>query len=227
MGYLDNQTTTVTARLTQKGRELLSKGRTEFNITQFALADDEIDYDLYNPAHPLGTEYYGTIIENMPVIEPVADESQMMKHKLITLSRKTVRIPVVTVASRNIIFKAPGEIYTITPSTINFPNGNSMLGYTAILSDTDAAILRVAPGKTVNYGNSSPRLISDNEAPQSVSVTGLAFEVVAKSQPLSDKLATIVIIGNETGGRVVIDVLVKKLTTAMFDDTTNEPDSAL
>jgi len=221
MGYLDNQTTTVTAVLTKKGRELLSRGRSEFNITQFALADDEIDYDLYNPAHPLGSDYYGTIIENMPVTEPVPDESQMLKHKLITLSRKTVRIPVVTVASKNITLGAPGQIYTITPSTINFPNGNSTLGYTAILSDSDAATLRVAPGKSVPYGNMTPRIVGDSESPQSIAITGLAFEVLAKAQTISDKLATIVIIGNETGGRVVIDLLVKKLTTANYNDNTS------
>ena len=42
MGYLDNSTITVDAILTKKGRELLARGRNEFNITQFALADDEI-----------------------------------------------------------------------------------------------------------------------------------------------------------------------------------------
>ena len=44
MGYLDNSTITVDAILTKKGRELLARGRNEFQITQFALADDEIDY---------------------------------------------------------------------------------------------------------------------------------------------------------------------------------------
>ena len=53
MGYLNNSTITVDAVLTKKGRELLARGRDEFKITQFALADDEIDYDLWNSAHPL------------------------------------------------------------------------------------------------------------------------------------------------------------------------------
>ncbi len=43
-------------------------------ITQFALGDDEIDYSLWNPDHPLGTDYYGTIIENMPITEAIPDE---------------------------------------------------------------------------------------------------------------------------------------------------------
>ena len=43
MGYLNNQVITVDAILTNKGRELLAKGDGSFKITQFALADDEIE----------------------------------------------------------------------------------------------------------------------------------------------------------------------------------------
>ena len=52
MGYLNNQVVTVDAILTTKGRELLAKGDGSFNITSFALSDDEIDYTLYNPNNP-------------------------------------------------------------------------------------------------------------------------------------------------------------------------------
>jgi hypothetical protein len=99
MGYLDNSTITVDAILTKRGRELLAQGRgqvggaTAFQITRFALADDEVDYDLWNPAHPLGSNYYGAVIENMPVTEAVPDETQSMKYKLITLPRGVRRIP--------------------------------------------------------------------------------------------------------------------------------------
>ena len=48
MGYLDNSSITVDAILTKKGRELLAKGRDFFTISQFALADDEVDYELWN-----------------------------------------------------------------------------------------------------------------------------------------------------------------------------------
>ena len=83
MGYLDNSSNTVDAILTKKGRELLSKGN--FNITHFALADDEIDYALYNINHPDGTQFAGQAIENMPLLEAFPDESIMMRHKLVTL----------------------------------------------------------------------------------------------------------------------------------------------
>ena len=57
MGYLNNQVVTVDAILTTKGRELLAKNDGTFRITQFALADDEIDYTLYNPTHPSGSAF--------------------------------------------------------------------------------------------------------------------------------------------------------------------------
>ena len=47
MGYLNNSVITVDAILTTKGRELLARNDGSFQITQFALSDDEIDYTLY------------------------------------------------------------------------------------------------------------------------------------------------------------------------------------
>lgn len=86
MGYLNKATITVDAILTNRGRELLAQsGRQSLNITKFAVADDEIDYGLYNTAHPEGTEYYGSIIENMPVLEATPDEQQIMRYKLVSL----------------------------------------------------------------------------------------------------------------------------------------------
>ena len=54
MGYLDNTSITVDAILTKKGRQKLASGQS-LNITKFALGDDEIDYTLYEPAHPKGS----------------------------------------------------------------------------------------------------------------------------------------------------------------------------
>jgi hypothetical protein len=213
MAYLDNSSITVDAILTKKGRELLSKGKDEFKITQFAIADDEIDYDLWNPDHPLGTQYYGTIIENMPIVEAIPDETQMLKYKLITLPKKTTKIPVVTVGNTSITLQAEGDIATITPNTSNFSGGNATLGYTAILSNSDVADIRIAPGGDIQTSvlPTAPRFIGDNEDAQSVAVTGRTFEIIAKRQ-ITDRTATITIIGNETGGSTTINLTVKAVT---------------
>ena len=120
MGYLDNSSITVDAILTKRGRELLSQGGLgAFNITQFALGDDEIDYTLFNEDHPNGSQYAGEAIENMPLIEAIPDENNTMIHKLITLNSGTSKLPLVTVNVPSIILNL-GASTVISPSTLNF-----------------------------------------------------------------------------------------------------------
>lgn len=212
MGYLNNSTITVDAILTKKGRELLARGRDEFKITQFALADDEVDYDLYNPEHPLGTAYYGAAIENMPIVEALADETQMLKYKLVTLPKGTARIPVVRVAQTTLELNA-NESVTITPSTVNFGGGNRRFGYTAILSDSDVADI-VATRGAQNQAASVPQFIGDSEAAQSITVSGTQFEITAAELLDADRTITILFIGNETGGRASVTLTVNKVEVA-------------
>tara|TARA_R110000823_G_scaffold233736_1_gene360087 strand:- start:332 stop:991 length:660 start_codon:yes stop_codon:yes gene_type:complete len=212
MGYLNNSTITVDAILTKKGRELLARGRDEFKITQFALADDEVDYDLYNPDHPLGNAYYGAAIENMPIVEALADETQMLKYKLVTLPKGTARIPVVSVGQTTIELQS-NESVTITPQTVNFQGGNRRFGYTAILSDSDVAEI-VAVRGVRDQAASVPQFIGDSEAAQSITVAGIQFEITAKELLTADRSITILFIGNETGGRASVTLTVKKVEIA-------------
>ena len=119
MGYLDNSSIIVDAILTKKGRELLSRQDGSFEITQFALADDEIDYTLYNENHPAGSAFYGEAIENLPLIEAIPNENNTMISKLVTLPRGTTKIPVLSLQSNNISVGRSAN-FTITPNTLNF-----------------------------------------------------------------------------------------------------------
>ena len=125
MGYLDNSSVTVDAILTKKGRELLAQGRDKFQITQFALADDEVDYNLWNPAHSLGSDYYGAIIENMPVLEALTDENYTMKFKLLTLPKSTIKLPIIVPSVPTLSLEESGITSTINITTKN--GGNSLL----------------------------------------------------------------------------------------------------
>ena len=216
MGYLDNTSITVDAILTKKGREILAKGADEFKITQFALADDEIDYSLWNPAHSLGSNFYGIAIDNMPLIEAIPDETQTMKYKLVTLRKSTTRIPVITVPNSTITLVAGGDAVDVSPNTSNFEGGNSTLGYTAILSNSDVAFLEVgtAVKSVLMQGATVPTFVGDDESAQSVSAVGFSFRVVAKNHPIQAKTATLTIIGNETGGRATVTVTVNKQQVA-------------
>ena len=88
MGYLDNSSRILDAILTKKGREILSSGG-DFNVTKFALGDDEVDYALWDTTHTNGTDYYGAVIDNLPALEPFNAPSEIMKYKLVTRSEAT------------------------------------------------------------------------------------------------------------------------------------------
>jgi hypothetical protein len=213
MGYLDNSTVTVDAILTLKGRELLAKGNNAFNITQFALGDDEIDYSLWNTDHPLGTDYYGIIIENMPITEAIPDETQGLRSKLITLPKSTTNIPVVNVAgAKTFTFDgSSGQSWKITPST-TLQGANAIYGYTAVLSDSSVATISVTQPLTSVAG--APTVSSYvGDSVQSVAVQGFEFQINPKLNYIEDKTATITIFGNETGGGVTLTFTVKKASS--------------
>jgi hypothetical protein len=215
MGYLDNTSVTVDAILTNKGRELLAKGDGSFNITQFALADDEIDYDLWNPNHSLGSDFYGIVIENMPLTEAIPDETQAMKSRLLTLDNNTTtRIPTVQVDKASLTLNT-GQSAIIQASTFGLNNANSTFGYSAILSDSSVAIINPAPNNeiTSNILPTVPSISANAEATSIASLSQGAFRIVGK-QLSKDKTATITIIGNETGGSTTVSVTVKAANLA-------------
>ena len=216
MGYLDNSSITIDAILTKKGKEALASGQGNFNITQFALSDDEIDYTLWNPADSRGSAYYGAVIENLPLIEATPNEQNIMRSKLVTLPKNTPRIPVITVGNTSIVLQSNSQGETITPSTINFDKGNATLGYTAILSNSLIADLQVfspAPGGVAGLLNGTA---VPTDTAVSITQVGLTFKVIPKVQYTGDATATLTIVGNETGGRVTIQITVKQVQTANY-----------
>ena len=213
MGFLDNSSVTVDAILTKKGRELLAQGRDKFQITQFALADDEVDYDLWNPAHSLGSDYYGIVIENMPVIEAITDENYAMKYKLLSLPKTTTRLPYLSASPSSLTLDEGANNSIIAIVTKN--GGNTNLGYTAILLNSDAGSIT---GNAGVPGNVTPIVnVSSYNTNQSQTVVGKnQFTFVSAANLPNDTAITtrIVIIGNETGGRTEIDVTVNPVTDA-------------
>ena len=146
MGFLNNTTVTVDAILTKKGRELLAQGTDAFNITKFALADDEIDYNLFDVTHPNGSDSYGKVIENMPLLEAIPDENHTMRYKLITLPKSTIKMPVIAASVDSITFNAsaglqqPAQI--VTAVTANVADSS----YTFILHDQSVCTMNVNEG---------------------------------------------------------------------------------
>jgi hypothetical protein len=210
VAYLDNSRVTVDAILTKKGRELLAKGQ-GFNITQFAVADDEVDYSLWTTSHPLGSNFYGAIIENMPLVEASPDETQCMRFKLVTLPRGTKEIPVIALGFDNIILTA-GQInaFPIRPSTTQGLNGSGF-GYTAVLFDSTAAVL-VGTGLAATNQNTAPGFLGDTQSANAVVTRGIEFTLTPKDVPAQVN-TSLTIVGNETGAAITIPVIIKPKPT--------------
>ena len=69
--------------LTDNGRQKLASN--SFSISKFALADDEIDYELYDESNTQGPNFYGVALENMPILEAFTRADSVMRYKLHTM----------------------------------------------------------------------------------------------------------------------------------------------
>ena len=218
MGYLSNQVVTVDAILTKKGRELLARGDGSFKITQFALADDEIDYTLYNPNHPGGSAFYGEAIESMPLLEAFPDENQIMKYKLTTLPRGTAKLPILDLGFAAIRLKQGASI-AITPQTLNYLGSSNTFeagGYVATIAD--ARVLNTINGVGINTVdatalNSTTTLgtnVSKTVIGTSINLTATTVNTLFGSN--TQLQTTITVIGRDSGARLTIPVTIIKVT---------------
>jgi hypothetical protein len=220
MAILNNTVVTVDAILTTKGRELLARNDGSFQITQFSLADDEIDYTLYNPNHPSGSAFYGEAIEAMPVIQAFPEDTQIMRYKLVTLPRGTSRLPVVSLGYNTITLKQ-GASLTITPQTLNYLGATSTFeanGYVATISDirllssfTGTGITTTTVG-TTGLATTTGTVLSKSEIGTSFTLTGTTVNTLFGSS-LTTLATTITVIGRDSGARITIPVNIQKVST--------------
>tara|TARA_S200002703_G_scaffold69744_1_gene60510 strand:+ start:19587 stop:20264 length:678 start_codon:yes stop_codon:yes gene_type:complete len=225
MGYLNNQVITVDAILTKKGRELLAKNDGSFRITQFAFADDEIDYTLYNPTHPSGSTFYGEAIDNMPLLEAFPIESQIMKYKLATLPRGTAKLPVLDLGYAAITLQQGASI-SITPQTLNFlgnSSTNETSGYTCTVSDV--RLLNTFTGLGINTQaatdanqNSSNSVTQTLGTDVSSTIIGTQFNLRGTTintlfAPTNTSInGTLTFVGIDSGARLTIPLTINYTT---------------
>ena len=219
MAILNPTFVTVDAILTTKGRQLLARNDGSFQITQFSLADDEIDYTLYNPNHPSGSAYYGEAIENMPVIEAIPDDTQIMRYKLVTLPRGTSRLPVINVGYNSITLRQ-GASLTITPQTLNYLGATSTFeanGYIVTVSDSrllssfaGTGITATTPATGLN--TTSGTVLSTSQVGTSFTITGTTINTLFGSS-LTTLTTTLTVIGRDSGARITIPLNIQKVAT--------------
>ena len=97
MAFLDNSGDIILdAVLTDTGRYRLAKADGSFRVVKFAIADDEIDYSLYNSNDSRGSAYYDIEILSTPILEAFTDNMSGLKSKLISLPRNNLMyLPVI------------------------------------------------------------------------------------------------------------------------------------
>lgn len=206
MAYLDNSTEiTIDATLTRKGREILASGQA-LNIRKFAVADDEIDYSLYDPAHPKGSAYYDSAILALPILEASVDETQMLKHKLVTMPRSTDRIPTLSVIGyvlTDFVKTASGDgddMGEVEVTITSNPIGTNST-FTIILSDYEAGTVNSSiPPET--------RMVGSETRSVTYMITNNKFMFYPNRSLRRSLSTTITIIGNQTGASVTMPVVI-------------------
>jgi hypothetical protein len=217
MAILNPTTITVDAILTTKGRELLARNDGSFRITQFSLADDEIDYTLYNPTHPSGSAFYGEAIENTPVLEAFPNDSQIMRYKLVTLPRGTSKLPVIGIGGDSTITLRQGESKTITPQTLNYLGATSTFeanGY--VVTIADSRLVSTFTGTGITTTTPIQGLNTTTGTVLSVTQVGTSFTLTATTVPtlfgtnLTRLSTTITVLGRDSGARITIPLNITK-----------------
>ena len=220
MAILNPTVVTVDAILTTKGRELLARNDGSFQITQFSLADDEIDYTLYNPNQPSGSAFYGEAIEAMPIIQAFPNDTQIMRYKLVTLPRGTSRLPVISLGYNTITLKQ-GASLTITPQTLNYLGATSTFeanGYIATISDIRLLSAFQGTGITTttvgdqNLNTTTGAVLSKSVLGTSFTLTGTTVNTLFGSS-LQTLSTTITVIGRDSGARITIPINIAKVST--------------
>lgn len=135
MAFLESGSGVIDAILTQAGRQALARNDGSFKITKFSFGDDEINYQLYDSNRSSDQD---ADILNLPVLEPISNQSSAQLYRLISLPRGTQRISTLTLNPAQATANY-GDDVVITVTTVN---GEDSQGYYAVSRDSDIGTLQ-------------------------------------------------------------------------------------
>jgi hypothetical protein len=217
MSYLSSTSVVVDAILTKKGRELLSKNDGSFQITQFSLSDDEIDYTLYNPTHPSGSAFFGEAIEATQVLQAFPEDNEIMKYKLITLPRGTAKLPTLDIGYTSITLKQ-GASLSISPQTLNYLGATQQFepsGYIATIGDVrtmstfNGVGINTPAATALNATTTIGTNVSKTVIGTSINLTATTVNTLFGSQ--TTLFTNLIITGRDSGARTQIPVKIIKI----------------
>ena len=220
MGFINNTSYILNAVLTKKGKEYLSKSDSKFNITKFALADDEIDYTLWDTAHPKGTNYYGAVLESTPMIEPCVDPEVIMKYKLFTMPVGTKALPYISnvtppalTGTSALVTEYNGDNnpqwtyndHVINPTTVGADGVFSGEKYSFLVLNQNVVDVGTGIGGNVNFNIGAVY----NEESGRLSKKVISRTVTLRTQQITfNRETSIIITGQMSGAIYVLPVLV-------------------
>ena len=217
MAYLSNTSVVIDAILTKKGRELLARNDGSFQITQFSLSDDEVDYTLYNPNHPSGSAFYGEAITNMPIIQAFPTDNEIMKYRLVTLPRGTSQLPVVNIGYSTITLPQGGSI-SITPQTLNYLGATSTYetdGYTFTIGDVRTTSTFTGVGintpevASLNATTTIGTNVSKTVIGTTINITATTVNTLFGTNSILQ--TTLIAVGRDSGARISVPETIIKI----------------
>lgn len=189
-----------------------------FQITQFSLSDDEIDYTLYNPNHPSGSAFYGEAIEAMPILQAYPNDQEIMKYKLVTLPRGTAKLPVLDIGY-NAIQLRQGASLSITPQTLNYLGATSTYeqsGYVVTIGDVrtmssfNGLGINTAEATALNGTTTIGTNVSKTVIGTTINLTATTLNTLFGTN--STLYTTLVVVGRDSGARLSVPVNITKVT---------------
>ena len=201
MGYLNGNTITVDAILTKHGRQKLAEGQS-LGITKFALSDDGIDYGLFNPDNPNGSSFYGEAITDLPQLEAVPDDSNLMKYTLMTMDRNTIFLPKVTGINDTYTLENQSSKQKISPNTENFGNETN---YHFVFNNISG--LNITGGTRKDISGTNRTFLTRAEIATAAIFMGREITITAAPTD-STKNYTVQIIGAQSGAVKYFNIVV-------------------
>ena len=209
MGYLNNDTIVVDAILTKRGRHLLSLGQ-GLNITKFALSDDGIDYELFNPDHPSGSANFSTAVTSLPQLEATPCGFTMMYYKLSTLDRNVKYLPYIELNNQitSVTFgrEDQGKTQDIIPKTYNYSQGSEQ--YEFFISDT--SLLSVSGGTFRDLSGNIGLASAARDIPQSAVIVGNQIQISPLANAGTDAQVLIRVTGLSSASVLTLKVTIKE-----------------
>jgi len=178
----------IDATLTKRGRELLSSGNGNFNITKFAVSDDEINYSLSEDD-----------IEALPLREASINGDVEMRYKLVsnTNSDTLIMAKITNISFDSGTLISNGSVI-IEPSTNN--GGDAEIGYVCTITNIDDSTF---PSATIEILGTSIGGITNSD----YTASGLKFKIVAKTVT-STKNVNVTIVGRATGAQKIFTLAI-------------------